>query len=327
MSYKISVITPVYNVEAFISRCIISLMKQTLDEIEYIFVDDASPDSSIGILQEILNRYPERNSHVRLIRHDKNLGLPAARNSGLEVASGDYIFHCDSDDFVEKDMLETMYKAAVMNNADIVYCDWYLSFKNNERYMKQPECSSSMEALKSMLRGIMKYNVWNKLVKRCLYKDNNIIFPAGYGMGEDLTMVRLVARAEKIVHIPEAFYHYVQSNTGAFSKTYSERHLLELRHNVSMLTDDLYKIYGSSIEREIAFLKLDVKYPFLISDDPAKYALWQEWYPEANEYICQNRYVSPRRRYIQWLAWKKQFWAIRIYYRYVHHIIYGLIYR
>lgn len=327
-SYRISVIVPVYKVEQFIGRCTVSLMEQTMDEgVEYVFVDDASPDRSIRILEETLGRYPEKKDHVRIIRHEKNLGLPAARNSGLDVASGEYIFHCDSDDYVESDMLEQMYSKAVDDDADIVWCDWWLSFEKNERYMKQPDYDTPMDALKAMLSGVMKFNVWNKLVRRSLYTESGVLFPSGYGMGEDMTMMRLFARARKAVYLPKAFYHYVQQNSGAFSKTYSERHLMELRHNVETLSDDLRKLYGDSLEQEIAFLKLDVKFPFLISGDRSRYELWKSWYPEADKYILQNRQVSFRRMALQWMAARNQFWLVSLYYMFVHKVVYGLIYR
>lgn len=77
----------------------------------------------------------------------------------------------------------------------------------------------------------------------------------------------------------------------------------------------------------MAFFQLDVKFPFLITDDFSKYKLWQSWYPEANQYILQNRQLSWRSRGLQWLAWKHQFWTIWLYYKCIHKIIYGLIYR
>lgn len=324
---KISVIIPIYKVEQFIVRCVVSLMEQTLSGVEYIFIDDATPDNSIVLLDEVLKKYPERKANVQIISHDKNKGLPAARNTGLAVAKGEYIFHCDSDDYVETDMLEQLYNKAKDEDADIVWCDWWLSFAKNERYMKQPEYPTAMEALKGMLSGVMKFNVWNKLVKRKLYTESGIVFPTGYGMGEDMTIMRLFARAEKVVYLPNAFYHYVQLNTGAFSKTYSERHLLELQHNVSLLITDLQQMFGNKLDREIAYFKLDVKFPFLISGDPAKYALWKKWYPEANKYIFQNKQLSLRSRCLQWLAGKNQFWMVCLYYKCVHRLIYGLIYR
>lgn len=323
---KVSVIVPIYNVEKFISRCTQSLMEQTLTDVEYIFVDDASPDGSIAVLRQVLASYPERSNHVRILTHTKNKGLPAARNTGLAVAQGEYIFHCDSDDFVEPDMLEQLYGKATETDADIVWCDWWLSFAKNERYMKQPEYPTAIEALKGMLSGVMKFNVWNKLIRRSLYAENGITFPAGYGMGEDMTIMRLFARASKVAYQPKAFYHYVQQNNGAFCKTFSEKHLSDVRHNVSMVTEDLKNLFGNALDTELAFFKLDVKFPFLISDDPAKYNLWKNWYPEANRYILKNKRLSLRSRYLQWLAWKNQFWAVWLYYKLVYRVVYGLIY-
>lgn len=324
---KVSVIVPIYNVEKFISRCAASLLKQTLQEVEFIFVDDATPDSSIRALQETIEDYPQRKGQVKLIRHENNEGLPTARNSGLVVAKGEYVFHCDGDDFVEPDMLEQLYRTAKGKSADIVWCDWWLSFGQNERYMQQPSYATAIEALKGILSGVMKYNVWNKLVRRQLYVKHSISFPSGYGMGEDMTMIRLFARAKTVAYQANAYYHYVQLNTAAFSRTYSDSHLKELQHNVSIVIDDLKTIFGTSLDKEIAFFKLEVKFPFLFMEDKSKQMLWQSWYPEASEYIWQNRQMSLHRRCLQWLARKKQFWAIRIYYKYVHRIIYGFIYR
>ena len=301
-------------------------MEQTLVDVEYIFVDDATPDDSIKVLQGVINQYPDRKNQCRIIHHKQNLGLPAARNTGLAVAQGEYIFHCDSDDFVEPDMLEQLYCKATETDADIVWCDWWLSFAKNERYMKQPEYPTAIEALKGMLSGVMKFNVWNKLIRRSLYEENRITFPAGYGMGEDMTIMRLFARASKVANLPKAFYHYVQQNNGAFCKTFSEKHLSDVRHNVSIVTEDLRDLFGSTLDQELAFFKLDVKFPFLISDDPAKYNLWKNWYPEANRYILKNKRLSLRSRYLQWLAWKNQFWAVWLYYKLVYRVVYGIIY-
>lgn len=323
----ISVIIPVYNVDHFIARCATSLLEQTLQEVEFIFVDDATPDKSILLLQEVIDRYPERREQVKLIRHTTNQGLPTARNSGLAVASGEYIFHCDSDDFVDSEMLEQLYWTAKEHDADIVWCDWWLSFEKNERYMKQPMYATPMDALKGMLSGTMKFNVWNKLVRRRLYEEHQILFPSGYGMGEDMTMIRLFARAQKVAYLPKAFYHYVQQNSGAFCKTSSNQHLEDVLHNVAVVLNDIRQLFGNQLERELAYFQLSVKFPFLISDDPEKYALWQSWYPEANRYIMQNTQLSLRSRCLQWLAWKHQFWAVRLYYVCVHRLMYGVIYR
>lgn len=326
MEYSVSAIIPVYNVGKFIERCVRSLMEQTIDNVEYIFVDDASPDNSIQILQKVLADYPNRRDNVRILTHAENKGLPAARNTGLAVAQGKYIFHCDSDDFIEPDMLEQLYGKAIECDADIVWCDWYLTFENSERYMTQPAYDTPLEALKAMLSGVMKYNVWNKLVRRSIYVENKIEFPAGYGMGEDMTIMLLFAYAERISYLPHAFYHYVKLNTNAFSQTYSKRHLQELQHNVATITDKLETLFGNTLEQEISFLKLEAKFPFLFSNDRKKRKLWQEWYPEANRFILQNHNISMRSRLMQWCAWKNLNFIVSIYRWLLNRIVYGIIY-
>ena len=189
-AYKVSVIVPVYGVQNFIEHCAVSLLSQTLKEVEFIFIDDATLDDSIKILEKVIARFLDRN--VIILKHEYNKGLPAARNTGLKVATGEYIFHCDSDDFVEPDMLEKLYNEAVKRDADIVWCDWFLTFNQNERYMKEPFYNTTNDILCSILSGTMKYNVWNKLVKHSLYINNNILFPSGHAMGEDMTMIRLM---------------------------------------------------------------------------------------------------------------------------------------
>ncbi len=324
----VTVVIPIFKVRDFIERCVCTLFNQTLKDIEYIFVDDASPDDSIDILKSCIERYPERRERVQILVHDQNQGLSAARNTGLAVAAGEYVFHCDSDDFVEKDMLEEMYKAAKKNNADMVYCDFYLSFEKNERYMSCPSYETASDMLKvGLLGGNMKYNVWNKLVKRSLYTDNNITFPAGHAMGEDMTMIRLAACAKSVAYVPKAFYHYVKLNANAYSATMHDRHKIDIRFNVDQTVEFLQNKFGNELYKEIAFFKLNTKLPFLITDDETQYEVWKEWWPEANKYICDNKAQAFRTRLVQWLAAKGQFWAVRLYFNVVYKLVYGVIYR
>ena len=324
---KVSVIVPIYKVEGFIERCVRSLMEQTLDEVEYIFVDDASPDRSVAILQRTLADYPERANQVRILTHEQNKGLPAARNTGLEVAQGEYIFHCDSDDYVEREMLAEMYEAAKQDDADYLWSDFFLSFEQNERYMKVRSYATAEEALNGVLDGAMKYNVWNKLVRRSLYAENTVRFPAGHSMGEDMTMIRLLACAKWVAYIPKAYYHYVRLNMSALTQTFSERHLVDIRHNVDETVTFLRARFGAAMEAPIARFQLSVKLPFIISDKRSDYRRWTEWYPESNGYIWSAESLPWRTKMLQWLAAKKQFWAVWLYYKVVYKFIYGIIYR
>lgn len=311
--YSVTVIIPVYNVRDYIARCATSLMNQTLDDVEFIFVNDASPDDSIEVLQSVLEQFPKRKADVTILTHTENKGLPAARNTGLLHVTGKYIFHCDSDDYVDECMLKEMYEFAENNKVDIVWADWYLSKANCERYMSMPDFFSSEEAIKAMLSGGMKYNVWNKLVRTSVYIDNNIMFPAGYGMGEDLTMIKLFVFADKVAHLPKAYYHYNKTNSVAFSQTYSDKHLSELRHNIDDVSEFVLNELGNNFEREIAFLKLEAKFPFLLFPDIKKIKIWKSWYPEVNCFIKQNSYITKRNRVLQLCA-ANNLWLLVIVY-------------
>lgn len=324
---KVSVIIPIFRVEKFIERCAFSLFEQTLDSIEYIFVDDTTPDKSIEILTDVLERYPQRKPQVTILRHDVNKGLPAARNSGLSVAGGEYVFHCDSDDYLESNALEQMLNVAEKTDSDIVWCDYYLSFSMNERIMVQPNYSNSQEAIKGMLSGTMKYNVWNKLAKRRLYVDNSISFPAGHSMGEDMTMIKLFAHAKKVAYINAPLYHYIRLNTDAMTQSYSERKIADIEFNVAQTLDYLLKNCKFDLTQELAFFKLSTKLPLLISDKMCNYRIWNELYPETNKYILKNKKQSVRIRVLQWFASKKVYSFVKMYNIILNKLIYGLLYK
>jgi len=173
----------------------------------------------------------------------------------------------------------------------------------------------------------MKYNVWNKLVRRNLYVHNRLTFPAGFGMGEDMTMIQAFAFADKVCYLPVALYHYVQLNTAAFTKTASDVHLSQVIHNANRTIEFIQNRYGTALEEELQFFKLNIKLPFLITSDKNSYLRWLEWYPEANSYIHRNTMFSRRIRLVQEAAVKRRFWFIRLYYYLVVRVMYGIIYK
>ena len=296
----VSVIIPVYRVAPFVERCVRSLMEQTFQDVEFIFVDDASSDGSMDIVKNIVAEY-ERD--IKILVHDQNRGLPSARNTGLAVASGTFIYHCDSDDWLEKDMIEKMVASAVDNNSDFVYCDFYLSFSDKERYMAQPHYSDKFEALqKGVLTGNMKHNVWNKLIKRRLYIDNDIKSPEEHCKGgEDYMVVKLLRMAEGVSHVPEALYHYNRTNANAITKKSSERHYEDIKANAD---DSISFLMEHPIPEPmyLNYFKLDIKLPFLMERNIEQFKRWKSWYPEANAYILRNPEVSTRTKVVEWMA-------------------------
>lgn len=323
---KVSVIVPIYGVERFIERSAESMMNQTLEEVEYIFVDDCTPDGSIDILKKVVARYPQRC--VRILHHDVNRGLPAARNTGLRAARGEYIFHWDSDDYAESEMLQALYDEAKTKDLDYVWCDWFLTFSENSRVMPQPSADSSREALSIVLAGGMKYNVWNKLVSHRLYEDSSIRFPEGRSMGEDMTMIKLLAKATSVAHVAKPFYHYIRTNSGAMTQLYSPRHLEELQQNTTELCDFLRsEVSDEAIVQELNWFKLNVKLPFLFTGRKEDIRLWRVWYPETNKDIMSNHRQALRTRILQWTAAHRLSIVNMIYNTLVYKFIYGVVYK
>ncbi len=324
---KVSIIVPIYRVEEHIERCARSLMEQSYRNIEYIFVDDASPDKSMARLEKLLTDYPERRESIQIITHDENKGLPTARNSGLRVANGDYIFHCDSDDWVDECMISELIAVAQQEDVDIIYTDFYLSFHTNERYMRQPEFKMPMDCLQGMLCGSMKFNVWNKLIKRKLYVDHGIVFPTGQSMGEDMTIIKLFCKANTVKYIPNGYYHYMQTNPNAHTKRFSERQLVEIQRNLEDVVRYIEQHVAMDLNREVAYFKLNMKLPLLISLDTKMYALWRNWFPEANLFIKNNPAFSLRAKFIQYAALKRMDWLVKLYNQLVIRFVYGIIFR
>lgn len=326
MKIPVSIIVPIYGVEKYIERCVRSLFEQSLHNIEYIFVNDCTKDCSMDIVSMLVKEYEMDKLTIKIVSHEINRGLAAARNSGLAVALGEYIYHCDADDWIEKDAMEKMYNLAQDRHADLVWCDWFLSFKNNERYMKQQGEEVAMGYLKDVLAGNLKFNVWNKLVKRNLYLENAINFPTGNDMGEDMTMIKVISFAEKVAYLPEALYHYLQLNMDSYTKRVSEKRLSQISYNANGIIDFIEKRYQDKLERELQLFKLNVKLPFLITDDRQSYQRWLDWYPEANDYITKDNFPF-RIRFIQKAAVKRQFWIVTCYYYLVMKVMYGIVYK
>lgn len=163
---KVSIIIPVYGVEKYIERCIRSLFEQTLRDIEYIFIDDCTPDKSVEILKRVLEEYPQRKSQVVIHRMEKNSGQAAVRKWGMLNATGEYVIHCDSDDWVDVHMYEEMYNKAIEEDADVVVCDFCSTDCENEQYSKGLISKERENVIVDVLLWRIAGCLWNKLVRR-----------------------------------------------------------------------------------------------------------------------------------------------------------------
>lgn len=210
---KISIIVPVYGVEKYIERCARSLFEQTLDDIEYLFIDDCTPDKSVEILKRVLEEYPHRKSQVVIHRMEQNSGQAKVREWGMRNARGEYVIHCDSDDWVDVHMYEEMYNKAIEEDADVVVCDFCSTDCENEQYSKGLISKERENVIVDVLLWRIAGCLWNKLVRRKEYTDHDLNYPT-HNMGEDTVLiVQILWNAKRISYLPKPLYYYYTNPT------------------------------------------------------------------------------------------------------------------
>lgn len=239
MTPKFSIVVPVYKTEAYLGRCIDSLIRQTLTDIEIILVDDGSPDNC----PRICDQYEKKDSRIKVI-HQKNAGVSAARNKGLEYATGEWILFCDSDDWMEANACEVLYQTGIEKNVDIVVGDIKIIHGKKQRYNQFFSSEFVFRSRKRLDQLVMADlyqgycplppktpsigygGPWNKAVRRCLLLQKNIRFDTSLlGIFDDILYTAyLYANAQSIAYVQKAVYNYVSIPT-SITKTYKPNSL------------------------------------------------------------------------------------------------------
>lgn len=327
----ITIIIPVYNAANLLERCLKSLAAQSYTLLELVFVNDCCTDHSELILIDFKHIMADTHPSVsvKIINHDVNKGVAAARNSGLVVATGDYIYYLDADDFMAENAIEILVDKALQTNADVVGCNWVLQFEKTGRHMSQPKPKTPEEAIEFMAKGVMRWNLWLFLVKKELYDDFEIRFLPGENMGEDMmVMFKILLYAQTIAMVQESLYYYAQTNGESLTNTYSDKHKQEVVNNLYELNNHSI-IVNKIVNWDFLFncLKLNIKLPLLISNYKKKYVEWNEWFPESNSSVLKNELISKRTMVLQFMASKRQYWFVKLHYYVVIKLIYGIIYK
>ena len=257
----VSVLIPVYGVEKYIERCARSLFEQTMKTgIEFIFTDDCTPDNSIEIVKRLLEDYPERKDQVKFIRHETNQGLAVARVTGLHAASGEYVIHCDSDDWVEPDMYELLYAKAIETHAHIVGCDFFVELFDRSKVRKQDFSQTQQLIIMGILTAdkIDGY-LWNRMIRRNFYLGGAYKALKGTTFLEDLVVTVPMHRDTKEVsYVNKPLYHYNCSVPFSMSTFVPSKKVLKAIDNLNMLKDGFkgnesvmdainYRIYVTSL--------------------------------------------------------------------------------
>lgn len=215
-----SIIVPVYNVEKYLDKCLASILRQTFKNFECIIIDDGSPDNS----NAIIDKYVKLDQRFKVI-HQKNMGISAARNAGLDIAKGEYVVFVDSDDYIADDYLEKFALKIADTDADIVICGFIEAYKDYEK--NKVFAVESTEVIKqNILADIWPSYVWNKCYKKDLF--TNIRFPVGKIFEDILTIPELCLYAQKIVCIPDKLYYYNRQNENSITTNMSSEKMYNL---------------------------------------------------------------------------------------------------
>lgn len=208
----ISVIVAIYQAEKTLSHCVDSILGQTLRNIEVILVNDGSYDKS----GEICDEYARKDNRIKVLHKDHS-GVSDTRQMGIVNVTGDYVIHCDSDDWMEPDMLETLYKNAQESDADLVVCDYWAEYRERKICNAFGQNFDSSIDLKEQMHNLSSH-VWNKLIRRSFIVQNDLHFLPSVCYAEDLYFVfKALDLNPKIEYVPLPLYHYNVQNEGSLT--------------------------------------------------------------------------------------------------------------
>ena len=316
---KVSILVPVYGVEQYIERCAISLFEQTYDNIEYIFVNDATRDDSIAVLNTVINRYPHRKHAVRIIHHPQNKGLSAARNTAIAHSTGEYILHVDSDDYLSLDAIAHLTAKALQTRADIVLFDTNI-LTDNGIITEQVGYTDKQTYIKGLLQHTAKCAHWNKFYRGDFYRQSGIQSCEDIRLAEDYAITpRLVHAAQTIAVLHEPLYFYETRNQSSYVHNLT-RSAIESQYRADkVLVDWFRKVQDADTYRNIVNVLPVRSMVSLIkrSDRPA----WQEILDIYHEYLnLSGKGMTMVNRIIYHLA-RHHDWATLQCFMHFYHLV------
>lgn len=229
MEYKVSILVPIYGVEKYIERCARSLFEQTYHNIEYIFVNDCTKDNSIDILLTVLEEYPNRKEQVKIVHHEQNRGLSAARNTAVANMTGDYLWHVDSDDWLEVDAVKKLVSEMEHTVSDVIIMG-YNDVKTNYITSNVVLYKDKKSYISGILQHTIPGSVWNKFFSAEFYLDSGIRSVEGLNYGEDYAIIPRLLHKAKTIHIfNEPLYNYNLTNQSSYTHNINKTSIANVR--------------------------------------------------------------------------------------------------
>lgn len=308
---RVTILMPVYKVEKYLEKTLDSVFTQTYPYVDYVFVNDCSPDNSLQVLKDTIRKHQIDERRYTIVNHEQNQGIAVSRADCIANATGDYVFFVDSDDWIEPDAVEQMVAATNGGAVDIVGCDFtkdYLSGQTS--YHHERYADSCRENLYRCLNYDIATVLWKLLVRRSLF-DYITITPHVDIVEDYIISVKLYYYATSFVAIPRSFYHYVQYNQSRVS--------LQLLWSLNMHIKGVEEVeaflreqglYDARCEHELLLRKFNIKSNFL-TKQLLDYKRYAKTFPEAN-HVWREIGYSRRERLKFWLAEHGWFALLRL---------------
>lgn len=316
---KVSILVPIYGVEQYIERCAVSLFEQSYDNIEYIFVDDATKDNSIAVLERTIDRYPNRQDAVKIIHHPVNKGLSAARNTAVAACTGDYLIHIDSDDYIAPNAIEHLITCATIDNADIVLFDTNILTVQGT-IIRQVNYSDKTTYIKRLLQHTEQCAHWNKFYRSDFYKQSGIQSCENIRLAEDYAVTpRLVHEAQTIAVLHEPLYFYETRNQSSYIHNLSRSAIESHYHADKILIDWFRDVQDASLYKDVVdVLPIRSMVSLIKNSDRAG---WTDIIDVYHEYLSlSGRQMTLVNRFIYYLI-QHRYWALLQCFMQFYHLV------
>ena len=282
---KVSILVPFFKVEKYVGRCVESLFTQTYKNIEYVFVNDCSPDGSMDVINDKIKAYGMED-RCRMIVHEQNQGISASRNDCLDAMTGDYFLFIDSDDYIDSDMVELLVAAAVREDADIAGCGYMEEFPDHSIEHRQHYSNDHDEMMRAITLLTIKGVMWKLLIRSSIVTDHRdeVRFIPDRNMVDDyLFCCQVFYYARRFAGVDRQMYHWIQYNPNNY--THTTVFAVESQAASIRKTEEFYREKGvfGIVEDALLQRKFVSKLPLLLEKDCLDVRRWRTLFPESNK--------------------------------------------
>ena len=261
---KVSILVPFYKVENYVGRCVESLFTQTYKNIEYVFVNDCTPDGSMEVINEKIDKYGMTDK-CKMIIHEQNQGISSSRNDCLDNMTGDYFLFIDSDDYIDRDMVELLVEAAVKENADISGCGYIEEYADHSVEHPQKYTNDHDEMMRAITLLTIKGVMWKLLM-----------------VDDYFFCCQIFYYAQRFAGVDRCMYHWIQYNPNNY--THTTIFAVESQAAAIRKTEEFYREKGiyDVVKTELIQRKFISKLPLLFDKECIDVERWRNLFPESN---------------------------------------------